>query len=153
MTEPNQTGDFATKVVKDSIAEVKDKMPKELSRFIRFTASAHVYSWVIRSEKTQELIAWLQSNGFKNITTDLKPEDSTAGALTTVTATADAGGYEGCSPYSCSQNQTYKNCNGAIGIYENPFTYNLYYYECYWNSYATTCYKGSTKGNECGEEY
>ena len=129
MTEPNQTVDFATKVVKDSIAEVKGEMPKELSRSIRFTASAHAYSWVVPKRVGVELIAWLEKHGFSNITTDVNSPD---GGLTTVTATADAATNDGCPPaFTCGDYTTSQTCaSEGKAWYKSPAFY--YYYNCAW---------------------
>ena len=159
------TEDFATKVVKNSIAEVKDEMPKELSRFIRFTAAVHVYSWVIRSEKTPELIAWLQGNGFKNIQTDVSindlpnlEENITANRFITVTATADAAasvciGYQTCGP-ACSSYDNVTACNSASSnIKENAMPYYAGCSQCIGKQYYCNWTNNYWTNNYCEPSY
>ena len=118
--EPNQST-----VVKDSIIEINTKITEDLSITVPFTASGHAYSWVIRSEKTPELIDWLSDNGFQNIQTDSTEE--TANPDTTVTATSDGGirrNTQGCT------GSFIPNCNsvGSCSSYytNNPSVYGTY---------------------------
>ena len=146
MTEPRE---LATKVVKDSIKEIKVAMPNELSRSIRFTAAVHVYSWVIRKEKAGELIAWLGEHGFKNIQTDTpvaEGEGVEAAAVTpliAITATADGSTSDTstpCPPAGCPYTQS-----ECVAV---PTVQNGYYYFCNWNDTNNKCEMGTEKFNK-----
>ena len=140
----SSTEDFATKVVKDSIAEVKSEMPKELSHSIPFTASAHVYNWVVHNDKVIELIEWLKNKGFNNIQTVNK------NIFTTVTATAS--GSSSNIPAGCNT-IIVNNCSDVCSLNpEGTVVYKTkndkhYYYNCIYEYQSETCYQSHTS---CG---
>ena len=145
MSEPiHPNPEFATKVVKTSIMEIKDAMPEELSYSVRFTASVHVYSWVIRKEKEIELIEWLKSTGFSNI------QSVHNDIFATITATAQ--GSTSHPPSGCNQ-VVVSNCSSCSSPSSNDVVYitrnnRHYYYNCEYDFNTSSCYQSL---KSCGD--